>query len=512
MSLETETMRSAMQLRFDIPFMLALCFVFSTPAFGQFTTLTGRVHKGSNAVVGINAAALKETELAQKQGWSKKLEAAYVDRATFLPPEAEMLMIASQLVPSENFQQNWELALMTLSEPLSMKDVARAEGGYVDEINGKEAVWTPSDAYVVSLDPKIVGIVHPANRQAISSWIEEAEQNNGDGMSEYLQLALAKVTAETQIVMAIDLKDAVSPHLIEQRWSDSETIEKTTLEVEDVVSLIESIQGATIELSIGSSVQAKSRVDFQKPVVLSDANAKRLILETLERLGSQIDDFADHKYSVLGKSIIVEGDLSKGGLRRLLSVLEIPTTKFSELEDESTDSDKTPSAGDMAENSQVYFKSVTSLLDDIHGTRDRKSYEPVWQERYARKIDRLPILYVDEDLLDYGSKTAQTLRYMAGVKRDSRVQTATRQSSVRSTGGYSRYSYDYNGAGYGYRNNNDNLAAQTGGLRSAQQRRSQIATQERGRANLNTDEGWRLIDNATADIRKVMTQRYGVEF
>ncbi len=506
-----------MQLRLNNPLILALCLVLPTPAFGQFTELTGRVHKGSNAVVGIDAVALKASELAQKEGWSKKLEAAYVDRAMFLPPEAEKLMITSQVIPGEGFKEAWGLALMTLSEPVPMIDVARAEGGYVDQINGKDVVWTPSDSYVVELDPKMVGIVYPGNRQAISNWIDEAAENNSDGMSDYLQLALAKITTDTPIVMAIDLKDAVSPHVIEQRWADSETIEKTTLKIEDVVAMIQSIQGATIELSIGASVQAKSRIDFLEPITLSDANAKRLILEALDRLGSHIDDFDEHKFSVLGKSIIVEGDLSKGGLRRLLSVLEVPTTKFSELKEESVDSDKAPSAGDMAENSQTYYKSVTTLLDDLHGDRKKQDtrggYDAVWMERYARKIDRLPILYVDEDLLNFGSQTAETLRYMAGTRKSAGLTAGVRQSSLRteSRSGYSGYSYGYRGAGYGYRTGSRGGAEPNFG-RSTQLDRSQIERQEQNRATSTREEGWRLIENATAEIRKEMTMRYGVEF
>ncbi|MCA9110973.1 MAG: hypothetical protein KDA52_13565 [Planctomycetaceae bacterium] len=515
-----------MQLRLNNPLILAVCLLLPTPVFGQFTELTGRVHKGANTVVGIDATALKATELAQKNGWTKKLEAAYVDRAIFLPPEAEKLLITSQIAPGNDFQEAWELALMKLSEPVKMTDVARAEGGYVDQINGKEIVWTPSNAYVVALEPQMVGVIYPAQRQAVANWIDEAAKNSANGLSEYLELALAKITAQTPIVMAVDLRNMVDPHLAEQRWAASETIEKTTLKVEDVVAMLTSLRGATLELTIDSSVHAKSRIDFEKPITLSDANAKRLVLEALQRLGSQIDDFADHKYSVVGKSIFIEGEISKGGLRRLLSVVEVPTTKFSELEEESVNSDKAPSAGDMAENSQTYFKSVTTLLDDLRGDRKKQDtrggYDAVWLERYARKIDRLPILYVDEDLLDYGAKTAETLRYMAGKRKDAGLTAGVRKSSLPTAGGwengtYSNYAYGYRGAGYGYR---AGYAYGTGTVGVPQPDRggetqramTQIERQEQNRATSVREEGWRLIDNATAEIRREMTQRYSVEF
>ncbi len=516
-----------MQLQLNKLLLLAVCLLLPTPAFGQFTGLTSRVHQGANAVVGIDATALLASELAQQQGWSKKLESAYVDRAIFLPPEAEKVLIASQIIPNEGFQQAWELALMTMSKPLVMNDVARAEGGYVDEINGKEVVWTPSNAYVVALDPQTVGVMNPAHRQTVSSWIDEAAQNKGDRLSEYLQLALAKITPETQIVLAADLKDVVSPHVAEQRWTDSETIEKTTLEVADVVAMITSLRGATIELSIGTNIQAKSRIDFDKPITLSDANAKRLIIEAMERLGSEIGQIADHKFTVAGKSIFIEGELSNNALRRLLSVVEVPTTKFSELDEASVDSDQAPSAGDMAENSRTYFKSVSSLLDDLRGDRKKQDtrggMDAVWMERYARKIDRLPILYVDEDLLEFGSQTAETLRYMAGTRKDAGLTAGVRKSSLRpednnDTNAYAGYSYGYAGAGYGYRTGYAygtgvaNTPVQPDRGRSTQRDRTQIERQEQNRATSVREEGWRLIENATADTRKEMTQRYSLEF
>jgi hypothetical protein len=159
--------------------------------------LASKVQEGSNAIVAIDAAALQTTSLAKERGWSKKLEARFADRAVFLPPEADKLLIASSLAPNQDFEKAWAVAVMTLNEPLSMKTVARAEGGYVDDINGKEAVWSPSDAYLVGLDDQTLAIVSPSRRQAISRWLDEVAKNRSDNLSPYLQTALSKVTPDT---------------------------------------------------------------------------------------------------------------------------------------------------------------------------------------------------------------------------------------------------------------------------------------------------------------------------
>ncbi len=507
-----------MQLRFNI-LSVAFCLGLPSLAFGQFLELGDKVPAGTNTVVAMDVAALQATPLAKKEGWTQKLAQAYASRAVFLPPEADKLLLASQLSANQDFEEDWEVAVLTLTEQLSMDAIARAEGGYVDEIGGKQVVWSPSDAYLVPMAEKTLGIVSPAHRQEVSRWIEHAAHPHPDNLTPYLQRALSKVTPETQIVMAIDLKDAASPHRVEDRLKGSEVLKKSSLSLDQVVALVLSIQGATIEVSVGETARAKSRIDFAKPVNMADGVAKRLVHEALNRLGIQMTDMDNHQCSVVGKSIIMEGDLSSGGLRRLFSLLEVPTTKFSELKEESA-GEKAPSAGDMAENSQVYFKSVTSLLDDLRGDRSKQDtrggQDGVWMERYARKIDRLPILHVDDDLLEFGSKSAETLRIMAGARRGAGLSAGSQKAALRTSsdagggaygaygGGYRNYSYGYGGAGYGY--------GGVSGATSNEKDRNQITRQEQNKATGTKNEGWRLIEDATAAIRREMTKQYGVEF
>ena len=52
----------------------------------------------------------------------------------------------------------------------------------------------------------------------------------------------------------------------------------------------------------------------------------------------------------------------------------------------------------------------------------------------------------------------------------------------------------------------------TPNVRREQQMRTQVRTQERLKGNLSANEIMRQIENATADIRRAMTQKYNVEF
>ncbi len=67
----------------------------------------------------------------------------------------------------------------------------------------------------------------------------------------------------------------------------------------------------------------------------------------------------------------------------------------------------------MLETTQQYYKAIDHLLADL---KSRKGEERtigqigVWFQSYANRVDRLPILNVDEEMLQYGQYVAQQLR------------------------------------------------------------------------------------------------------
>ena len=125
----------------------------------------------------------------------------------------------------------------------------------------------------------------------------------------------------------------------------------------------------------------------------------------------------------------------------------------------------------------------------------------VWMDKYARKIDRMPILNVDEELLEFGAGVSQSLRVMSGAKKSSNVRSGVRQSSTYgnyySTGYGGRYGGNSTGYGYGTR---------------PQSQRVQIKTQERAKANMVKFDQFEKIENGLAEMRQRMTKKYMVEF
>ena len=111
-----------------VPIFL-LAFTVSPGQSADFSSLLAKVPPQANTVVMFDVENLLRTPIAQKQGWGKQLELAYVERPIFLPPEASKMVMAALLDASNSFRRNWELAVMDLAEPMSMRSIARSEGG-----------------------------------------------------------------------------------------------------------------------------------------------------------------------------------------------------------------------------------------------------------------------------------------------------------------------------------------------------------------------------------------------
>lgn len=469
----------------------------------EFDQLLPKVPATANTLVLIDVDRTLDSPLAKADGWGKKLELAYVNRPVFLPPEASKLVLAASLEPGNHFRRNWELAVMQLGDPMSMRSIARSEGGYVDKVNGTDVAWTPSDAYFVSLGDRELGVLFPADRQFVSRWIGYATKNDRVMLSNYLREATSLANEKIQVLMAIDLTDVLPPHEMSQKAEDSPILKKANLPTEQIVDILESLRGATLRVAISDDAQAQLKIDFGKDVSPLKSVAKELVLKVLDDLGARSDDLKTWKFDVEGETIRMQGKLSQDGLRRVFSVVELPTAKFSLLKEEGeTPQEENESL--IRESSLTYFRSIEVLLKDLKRELQGNKASAAIMERYAGRIDRMPILHVDNDLLDYGSNVSQTLRAIALSKREGGIRSGTSTTGMGG-GGYSNYSY--NSGGYF-----DVTGDRYAGARASAADRAAIKAQAMAESKNTRVEGAKMIAESTAQIRRQMTQKYEVEF
>lgn len=481
--------------------LVALLLVSSTASPGaEFDALLAKVPNTANVLMMIDVQNTLEAPIAKEKGWSKKLELAYVNRPVFLPPEANKMVMAANLDASNDFRRNYEMAVMEMSESMPMRMIARSEGGYVEEMGGTEVAWTPSDVYFVSLADKQLGVVYPANRQYVSRWIDAAKTKSSVTLSGYLSKAAAMTNDRIQVLLAMDLSNLLEPHEVTDHVDQSALFKQAKVATEEATEILTSLQGAMLRLAIGEEVLAELRIDFGKDVTPLSSIAKQVVVNVVGELGIDIAEMSDWKETVEGSTIKLSGKLSEDGQRRVFSVVELPSAKFSLLKDEA-EADTTTNESKIRESSLVYFRSINTLFRDLKRDLQGNKASAAVMERYARKIDRMPILNVDPALLDYGSDVAETLRMVALSKRQGGIQSGVATAGMGGRG-YSDYSYNY-----GYRG-----ADRYSGARQSAADRSAYKAQALAASKNARLEGAKQISDSTAAIRRAMTQKYEVEF
>lgn len=455
--------------------------------------LTAVVPPGANALMVIDVESALASPLAKKQGWQSRFEQAAASRPLMVPPQAKQIVLAAELDLADRFASRWELAVMMMAQPVAPKSIALAEGGYVDTIRELPAVWVPSDAYFVTLDTNKLAAMHPADRQLVSRWIEYAKSAQSPLLNSYLVSASQKATKATPIVLALNLREAVIPHQVKAALETSPVLQNQKEKIPAMVELFQGLKGLTVQVALTDSAQGTISIDFSSRPSALQSVAKDLLMNILNDLEMGIPDLENWKSSVEGNSIQLRGELTDGGMRRLFSLLEIPSTKFASLQGESPDYDDPDK---VKKASQAYYASVSTLIDDLHEQLDRDKYkQATWAERYARKVDLLPILNVDEELLAWGAQISETFRSIALAERGANIASGVRKSQL-----YGAYQYQYDGNGY------------YSGARSNESVGNQITAEQNALSNQARFSSWKQVEDSRIVIRQAMVKKFQAEF
>jgi hypothetical protein len=237
--------------------------------------------------------------------------------------------------------------------------------------------------------------------------------------------------------------------------------------------------------------------------------AKEIILGTLEALGAALGtDAANWSATARGRTITLEGRLDATALRRILSLASAPTltTEYSSSDTSVPDTEPSPatarkptepSDGDIVKASQGYFRAITDITDNIQQKKNNDwIHIRFWMDKSARMIDELPILFVDNELLDWGSQVSRTLRGMSqGINYVNKDKSYRLASSPK--GSYVGYWGGYGGYGGGAYAGADNRL---------------MNTQANSMISVGIDDGWKDFQNSMADMRRKMVQKYKVDF
>lgn len=477
------------------------------------TSLASRVPHDANIMLILNVEKIMGSQIAQEKSWKTNRAQAVETGLTILPASANRFLMAAKM-DLEFMQPQWEIALSYLDHEPQIAQIAANWKGEIDNIDSHSAVKLGDDSYVVAVGPRKLAAMSPANRQQVARWLRSTSQSTGDHHSPYIQQALRYVDElGTPIILAVDLGDVVAPaNLVKMKSLSSFTGDK-----EDAAKRLASIRGATLGINVTDHVGGALVVDFTEDISDLKGMLKPLVLETLAIQGASIDEFAEWKEVVEGKRFRLLGRLNKSGFQRLMSLMSPPPAIRSYHADPKQPASKEETAK-LA--SQQYFKSVTGLIDDLqkhthhHSGSTTTGLVGTWYERYAKRVDSLPILDVDPLLLDYGHYVATQLRGGGEALREVGGKQHIRQMNApQHFQTYGRWGMQGNYADYWSPWSEAYQAEYTvEDFNQEQHDRLQIKTEERAKGAKSAHDSMQRIAEATADVRRKLTEKYHAEF
>jgi len=511
----------------------AIVLAIAAPAAAQFRELANRVPHSANAMVLLNVEKILQSPKAVAEDWKDKVDKAFEAGLSRIPPKTLRYVVASQ-IDFESMQPRWEAAVADFSVAPTLDMIADAREGTHDKIGNVPAVVLPADAFILQLAEKTLGALAPANRQEATRWIRQLSDPKASRLSQYLQKGASySDNAGTEVIMVLDLDGVFPPEQVLKYLKTKKALDPFAGDRVDLAKLIAEMEGIRVGVRIGEKLSGRITLDFDNDASKAEPFAKAILLEALADAGMRIEDLDAWTQEVKGTTISLSGEITGPGLRKLLSIVESPASAevAEKAEAEKPAAAQPASPGDQAARQAQatlrYFKSVNKFLADLkNDMRDLKTMgqAAVWCDKYARKIEKLPMLEVDPEMLDYGNFVATSLRGGALNTRNTNIQAGAQSYQTQGTVGWGGDPYYYGGYGYGrgvygggwYGGPVANRAA----TRTAAgiEMRSELAQKRtiRNQAQANIAGDLQSIKaelvQVTNGIRRKMTDRYKIEF
>jgi len=472
-----------------------------------------RVPDSANAVALVNVDGLFKSKLGVKQSWSRRYYIDYANGLAAFPPTVQTAILAAK-IDAATISPEWELGLVRLKQPFSMKKLAEKEATALDKVEGHSLVASERRAFFIELRPQTVAVTNHQNRQDVARWLRGTHDRSQPAISDYLREALIGAGATGQYRLAFDLQDALHLEDVKLRLQNSPVLKNEKLDLDELAKLVAGVRGLQVHVDVGETIEGFVRIDFTEKTTSFAQVLPKIALAAFEKNGVSIEELPEAKVEHGEKSLTFTSTLSEVSLRRIISFIQ---PAIGHLEDGSTGSESSPKSVEQAASQRFYQAIQTQLSDLEKNARMAKDYTSSahWFETAAKKISQLPSRDVDVDLLNCSASISTKLRAIArslrGVPLDvNALQFAKKQEAYVYPQNYyastpwTNHVVSY-GAGYAfaqnrveYRNNFAEIEAKQAQV---------IADAEKDRQKI-----WDLVIDESSSIRSRLARKFDAEF
>ncbi|HEV3118078.1 MAG TPA: hypothetical protein VGY58_13580, partial [Gemmataceae bacterium] len=396
------------------------------------------VPASTNTITVIRMQNIMHSPLARREGWAKKRELEYHEGTALFPPTSDVVVIASKLVPGD-LAHSPTVALIPMEKPIADKDLADREHGSIRPVGGEFVVLSSRNCYMVTKG-KYLAIVSPPDRQEMAQWIRFVKKNREPAFTQYLQDAIA-AAATAGLAVAIDTEDILDPRLLRFGCEHCDTLSGERKADRVAVNLLlTKLKGARLSVQFDDAITGTLRLDFTDKVGKEGLLLKPFLKEMLGEIGAEIDDFTNGEITLEENAVLIKGNATLSGLRRLLSLVlpplpKVDTTRRLQTNEPVAKPELSPEEK-TARATLAYFQNVNSMLAELQKkNKTARDYARtiVWHESYAKKIQHLPTDYVDPEMQQYGVRAHNRLVGLADSLRGVAVQVQSLETGLTAT-------------------------------------------------------------------------------
>ena len=488
--------------RLGLVAVLGLVLATASPARAQFEELAAKIPGSANAIVLLDGQKVLNSPLAKSEGWREKYEEAFASGMVTIAPDTQQMVLAAQF-DYQYMKPLWEVAIANFGDKRTVAEIARHTGGSVDTVADLPAVLLKDDSYCVQLAPAQLAVMAPANRQTITRWLRESSARNQPALSPYLNGTLT-ASKTSPLVIAFDLEDAVPPELLRAKLQASSSVGAKMIDLDAAAQAIAGIRGLVLEVAFTDATYGRLMIHFRSDASILAPYAKPILLEALGNMGAMIDDLNEWKVTTEPTRFTFQGTLSADGRKRVFSLIDHPIAALVAADKSRSQSGSQQSK--MADATLQYFRSIVKFQDDLREkSKDAKTFgqNAMWFDNWARKIDRMPILNVDPDMLAYGTYVSTRMRDISASLKGVGIRSGVREAQTYQQFSTTASGYGgYWGGGYSYYTQWNNVGAE----------RRAIRAEERGQGAATARQIAAEMEQQMAEVRKNMSQKYQINF
>lgn len=505
--------------------LVVLALLAGPAAAAEFEPLLAKLPADSNLICVVNTQKVFSSELGAAEQWKQSYQENFADSPLNMPPEAQKFVVGSKL-DLASLTPVWEAAVATFEQDLPMNAVAILVKGEQDQVAGVDAVVDQAGSYILKLGVGEYGMLRPGSRQAAGRWAREVSDREEDALSPYLRKAASYPDrVGTEIILAIDLTDAVGQAPAAAAMGGSPVVADNKANPAKVAEELASLEGLTLGIRVTDRAYGSLRLDFARPIDDIEPMAKELLLEAMEEGGIAIDAFYDWELQATKTGFRISGELGRADIRKIFSLVSIDAAGIGAAAGGSAPDDAEETGEPRIDKyvTKEYFEGVQKYLRGLKLEKGAKSYYTIahWFEKYAAAIDRLPILNVDPEMVDYAKRLVRQLRDAAYAIRGVGVRVGAQTAGVTGSAGTSSGGGSYSNArAYGFGPAYADGALYSGSMyeesrnavRDASAKKRAVRQSEKAKGNQQVQAIVQTIRNENSDVRRRMTEKHQIEF